>query len=218
MSDSIADQSALIRAFHVLYYEKRQRQTWRNTFWFGVQAKKNPLDLWMYQELIHRVRPDMIIETGVDHGGTTLYLAHLFDLLGAGSIIGVDIELSRVAPAVRHHPRIALILGSSTDQDVFARISEASTRKRVMVILDSNHAATHVRRELALYSRLVTMGSYLIVEDTNINGHPALPNYGPGPFEAVKEFLQEHSEFVVDRECEKFMLSFSPDGFLRRVR
>lgn len=215
MSDQL-DDAMIIELFHKLYYEKRQRKTWRNTYWVGVQTKKTPFDLWIYQEIVYKTRPDIIIETGVYKGGSTLYLAQICDLIGTGHVVGIDIELGLVDKAAYAHPRITLIQGGSTDQDVFKRVESLCQGKRTMTILDSDHKAAHVAAELKMYSKLVTPGCYLIVEDSNINGHPVAPSYGPGPYEAVADFLQGTQEFVVDEECEKYMLTFSPRGFLRR--
>ena len=91
-------------------------------------------------------------------------------------------------------------------------------KETCMVILDSDHSEAHVTRELEILSPYVTAGSYLIVEDTNINGHPTYPSFGPGPFEALERFLPAHPEFVVDSSREKFLMTFNPGGFLRRLR
>lgn len=153
----------------------------------------------------------------MDRGGTALFFAHLLDLMGAGEVVGVDTDLGRLGGAVLEHSRITLRQGSSTDPHIVDELREMSVTRRTMVVLDSDHSAKHVNQELRLYCALVTPGCYLIVEDTNINGHPALAGYGPGPYEAVQDFLESHREFVADHECEKFMLTFSPSGFLRRL-
>jgi len=109
------------------------------------------------------------------------------------------------------------LTGSSTDPQIVSTIrAQLSATDRVMVILDSDHAQAHVRAELDVYAPLVTSGCYLIVEDTNVNGHPVYPLHGPGPMEAVNDFLPAHPEFEVDRNCERFMLTFNPNGYLRR--
>ena len=122
------------------------------------------------------------------------YLAHVLDILGRGEIVTIDIN-----HAVRpQHPRIHYIQGSSADPELVAEAVLGRSREVCVVILDSDHSQAHVSRELEILSPYVTPGSYLIVEDTNINGHPAYPAFGPGPFEALECFLPDHPEFVVD--------------------
>lgn len=203
--------------FHEQYYAS---QVWAgHTRWRGVAVQKCPTDMWVYQEIIHQVRPRLIIETGAAEGGSALFMADMMDIVsGRARVISVDIN-PRVGWT---DPRITFLRGSSTDPEVFKGIravaQEAAGHGAVMVVLDSDHAAPHVAAELALYSTLVTIGSYLIVEDTNINGHPVSPGWGPGPTEALQAWLPVHPEFEIDREREKFMLTFNPGGYLRRVR
>jgi cephalosporin hydroxylase len=199
-------------AFHRLYYDSAVR-TWGSTYWFGTHTQKCPLDLWVYQEILHELRPEAIVETGTASGGSALYLASICDLLSVGEIVSVDIaEAERPS-----HDRVTYLTGSSIAPDVHARVAEfVGERSPVLVILDSDHTRDHVLREMRLYGPLVTPGSYLIVEDTNINGHPVLPRFGAGPMEAVEEFLRGSNEFTIDPEREKFFLTFNPRGFLRR--
>lgn len=214
-SDSSPQTDAVADAFHQRYYGNRRR-TWNNTFWLGHKVCKSVTDLWVYQELVYTIRPGAIVETGTAHGGSALYLASLCDLLGHGHVISVDVK----APPAIEHPRITWLTGSSVAPgsiDAVRQFVRNAGDGPVMVILDSDHSYTHVSRELALYAPLVTPGSYLIVEDTNINGHPVLPAFGPGPAEAVAAFLPEHPEFTVDTTCEKFFFSFNPGGYLRRT-
>ncbi|MBM3810095.1 MAG: cephalosporin hydroxylase [Acidimicrobiia bacterium] len=201
------------RQFHLLYH-KLGSQTFNNTRWLGVPAQKCPLDMWVLQEILHETQPDVLVETGTYKGGSAYYYASLFDLMNHGRIITVDIEDQPEKPA---HPRITYLLGSSTGAATVAKVKELiRPGEKVMVLLDSDHTGSHVKRELDLYSPLVTPGAYLIVEDTHFNGHPILPNHGPGPWEAVQEFLTGNAEFAVDNQREKFLLTFNPDGFLRR--
>jgi cephalosporin hydroxylase len=200
---------------NIAYYEN-SKQTWENTSWLGVPLEKYPTDLFIYQEIIFETKPDVMIEAGTLKGGSAYFFASLFDLLGNGRVITMDIVDHAEKPK---HPRIEYLLMSSVSDQAVRRIkSEIKTGDRVMVSLDSNHTAAHVFKELQLYSPLVTKGCYLVVEDTNINGHPVYPFYGPGPMEAVKQFLANNREFEVDHSREKFMLTVSPNGYLRRVR
>jgi cephalosporin hydroxylase len=198
-------------AFHRLYYDTA---VWKDTYWLGVHAQKCPLDLWIYQEIVHEQRPDLIIETGTAHGGSALYLASICDLLGRGDIVTVDIYPIEGRPA---HDRITYLTGSSTAPEVVAEVERlAEGRERVLVILDSDHSRDHVLDELHIYSRFVPPGGYLIVEDTNVNGRPVFPEHGPGPMEAVDAFLGDTDEFEIDATREKFFLTFNPRGFLRK--
>ena len=198
-------------AFHRVYYDTA---VWKDTYWLGVRTQKCPLDLWIYQEILFEQRPDLIIETGTAHGGSALYLASVCDLLGRGEIVTVDIHPIDGRPA---HDRITYLTGSSTAPDVVAEIERlAEGREHVLVILDSDHARDHVLDELRIYSRFVSPGGYVIVEDTNVNGHPVFPEHGPGPMEAVEAFLAETEELEVDSTREKFFLTFNPRGFLRK--
>lgn len=209
-----AEQDA-IRWFHKLYYDLGQKGgTWQNTRWMGTQILKCPLDLWIYQEILFEIKPELIIECGTFSGGSALFLAHLCDLIGCGEIISIDIENRSGLP---QHPRISYWLGSSIAEQMVEKVRQkASDRSPILVILDSDHSANHVLQELRLYSPLVTPGSYVIVEDTNVNGHPVAPEFGPGPMEAVQAFLSETDSFFIDTECEKFGFTFNPSGYLKR--
>lgn len=211
-------QADVIEKFNYLYYHGTMGVPPFSTMtWFGVDTLKCPADIWVYQEIIHRTEPDVIVECGVRHGGSTLYLANLCDLADRGRVIGCDITLSRVSEKTRRHPRVTLIEGSSTAPDVVERITSECRGKRTMVILDSDHSEAHVSEELRRYSPLVSPGCYLIVEDTNVNGHPADPHHGPGPYEAVQQFLKGSPDFTVDRECERLLVTFNPSGYLLRT-
>ncbi len=204
----------IINDFHKLYYNL-QNQTWMNTYWLGVITQKCPLDLWIYQEIIFKVKPDLIIETGTAKGGCALFLASLCDLINRGEVITIDISEDKERP---HHPRIKYILGSSLSKEVIKKIEKYTKDKKILVILDSNHRKEHVLKEMEFYGRLVSKNSYLIVEDTNINGHPVFSGFGPGPWEAVEEFLKKNKDFIINREREKFLLTFNPRGYLKKIK
>jgi len=202
--------------FHKLLYETAYAKgdAW-NPKWLGFAALKCPFDLWVYQEILHEIRPDIVLETGTARGGSALFLASILDLLGSGALVSIDIVRRPEWPT---HRRITYLTGSSTSapimDEVRKRIAGAS---RVMVILDSDHKKGHVLEELRLYSPLVTKGSYLIVEDTNVNGRPVFPGFGPGPAEAIDEFLAGNTAFERDPARERFFVTFNPGGYLRRV-
>ncbi len=208
----------ITREFHKLYYGTPEKEgPWSyNTFWMGVPTFKCPLDLWIYQEILYRIRPDLIIETGSAYGGSALYLASVCDQIGHGAIVSIDIVGDVERP--KHH-RITFLTGSSTSSSVVSQVNQkVQNGMKVLVILDSDHRMDHVLKEMEIYSQYVSRESYLIVEDTNVNGHPVSPDYGPGPMEAVQRFLRENRSFEIDRSLEKFLLTFNPCGFLKRVR
>jgi cephalosporin hydroxylase len=158
----------------------------------------------------------VLIEAGTFQGGSALYFASIFDLLGRGRVVTVDIEDQ---PGKPPHARIQYLLGSSTATEIVERVRGlVKPGEKVMVVLDSDHRRDHVLQELRLYSGLVSPGCYLVGEDTHFNGHPILPKYGPGPMEAVQEFLAGRSDFVPDRSREKFLMTFNRSGYLKRVR
>jgi cephalosporin hydroxylase len=204
----------IVRSFHRLFYESSLR-TWSNTRWLGVGAQKCPFDLWVYQELLHELRPAVIVECGTADGGSALFLASICDLLDEGEIVSVDIRENPQLPA---HDRITYLTGSSTAPDIAEAVRQrVNGRSPILVLLDSNHERDHVLEEMRLYGPLVTPGSYLVVEDSNINGHPVLPEFGPGPAEAIDAFLAESDEFEIDESREKYFLTFNPRGYLRKT-
>ena len=205
------DRAAVSRAHDVLYLS----DAWTETNWLGAQALKNPLDLWVYQEIIVEQRPELIVETGTYRGGSAFYLASICDLVGVGEVVSIDVEpLRDDYPA---HPRITYLGGkSSTDPDVVAQVRGRAKGKRVLVVLDSDHSQGHVEAELAAYAPLVQVGGYVIVEDSNIG--QIRKDLLPGPLQAIEAFLARTDEFEVDRSREKFLITQNPSGYLRRVR
>lgn len=207
----------IVHRFHDLYY-RRWLAGGSDTItlsWLGHQILKCPLDVWIYQELLVRTRPDIVVETGTWCGGSALYMAMVLDQVGHGKVITIDIDSKPDRPK---HPRISYLTGSSTDPQILARVREAVGKDRALVILDSDHSAAHVHQEMQAYRGFVQVGDYLIVEDTNVNGHPVWPDFGPGPMEAVDKFLSETDEFVVDNRCERFLMTLNPRGYLRRLK
>ena len=142
-----------------------------------------------------------------------MYIATVLDQIDHGRVITVDIQ---VKPNRPEHPRITYVMGSSTDPAIVAEVKHSVGAGRAMVILDSAHDAPFVYDEIMAYSPLVHPGDYLVVEDTNVNGHPTWPEFGPGPMEAVHKFLAENDEFEIDERCERFLLTMNPKGYLKR--
>ena len=140
----------------------------------------------------------------------------MLDLLGRGHVVSIDIATVDGRPS---HPRITYRTGSSIDDDIVASVkAEIGPEDRVLVVLDSDHSRDHVVAELRTWGPVVTPGSYCVVEDSNVGGHPVSRDFGPGPMEAIETFLGESDAFVIDREREKFFMTFNPNGYLKRVR
>lgn len=219
MSDEMTPEELLdeVRSdFNKVYYFLEQ-QTWKNTRWMGSTLYKYPTDLWIYQEIMYETRPTLIVETGTARGGSALFMAQVGEHLGGIRVVSVDVNNTLHAARLPRHARVTYLTGSSVEPSVVEAVrSHVRADDRVMVILDSDHAEPHVRAELAAYAPLVTPGCYLIVEDTAVNGHPVLPDHGPGPMEALAAFLPAHPEFEVDRGREKFLLTQNPSGYLRK--
>ena len=199
-----------------------------NFSWLGIPIIQYPQDVMALQELMWTDRPDLVIETGVAHGGSAVFFASMLELLGSGTVVAIDIDIRpHNRAAIEAHPlakRIVLIEGSSTDGAIVAAVAErARGARRVLVVLDSNHTHDHVARELELYSPLVRRGGHLAVLDTIVERLPGPPDrpWGPGnsPGSAVAAFLATNDRFVVDAEVsDKLLITVAPGGYLRCVR
>jgi cephalosporin hydroxylase len=192
------------------------------TSWLGIPTLENPCDMWSIQEIISEIKPDFIVETGTFKGGGAVFFASILQVINpVGKVITVDIkpQMEEAAKLDLFKDRVEFIEGSSTSAEVIQRIAERiKGAKVVMVTLDSDHHMPHVLKELELYSGFVSPGSYLIVQDTSHNGHPLPTTYGKGPMEAMEEFLKSNNNFVSDRSRDKFLLTFSPKGYLKRIK
>ena len=201
-----------------LFMEQLIRHTgnFAKTTWLGYPIWQNTLDLWTIQETLAEVKPALLIECGTNRGGSARFYSHLFDLMGHGEIVSIDVEKLHELQL----PRVQFLLGSSVAEENLAIVRERVRRcdGPVMVILDSDHSEGHVAKELDAYSGFVTPGSYLMVQDGVIDVVGSFHGAGrPGPLPAIKKFLPSHPEFVLDTErCERFMVTHHPMGWLRR--
>jgi cephalosporin hydroxylase len=201
-----------------------------NFKWMGRPIIQFPQDMMAMQEIVWATRPDLIIETGVAHGGSVLYYASLLELMGHGEVIGIDIDIrAHNRKAIEEHPmsrRLRLIEGSSIAPDIIAQVQELAKGKRAIVVLDSNHTHDHVLAELRAYAPLVCEGGYCVVMDTVLEDMPASLvaedrpwSVGNSPKTAVHQYLKETTDFVIDKDLEaKLLITVAPDGYLRRVQ
>jgi len=214
------DDDQLVEAFYHLL-SRRTPGMFQNQ-WLGIQTWQHPFDVWITQEIMAEMQPDIVLETGTHKGGSALLWAMILENLpGDGRVVTIDIEDRRVEKALEHplfQRRVDFLLGSSTAPAIVAEVKRRAEGKNVMVILDSLHKRDHVLEELRHYAPLVPKGGYVIVQDSTINGHPYNPDYGPGPWEAIEEFLRTDDRFVSDRSRERWLLTNNPTGFLKRVK
>jgi cephalosporin hydroxylase len=210
----------VIDRFHTLFYHDDRTVT--ENKWLGVVCSQNPNDAWIHQEIISEVKPDYIIETGTHKGGSAVLWASILQCVNPeGKIISIDIkdwgvDAAKAYPFVQK--LVEFVVASSTDEKSAAAIAEKVKGKKVLVILDSDHHKFHVLGELKAFAPLVSVGSYIIVQDTNFSGHPVEKPLKEGPWEAVDEFLAANPNFEADRSRERFLFSFHPRGYLKRVR
>lgn len=201
-----------------------------NFKWMGRPIIQFPQDMMAMQEIVWQVKPDLIIETGVAHGGSVLYYASLLELMGHGEVVGIDIDIRAYnREAIEAHPmskRLRLLQGSSIDPGMVKQVHELARGKRAIVVLDSNHTHEHVLAELRAYAPLVCEGSYCVVMDTLVEDMPAHFFTGDRPWKpgdnpktAVRAYLQEDDSFVVDEDLEaKLLITVAPQGYLKRVK
>lgn len=183
--------------------------------WLGRPVWQNVLDLWSLQEAIAQTKPGVLLETGTNRGGSALFYAHLFDLLGHGRVITVDVERLHSL----EHDRVEFLTGSSLDEDVLLAMREGARTADgpVMVVLDSDHSAEHVLEEMHVYAPLVTPGSLMLVQDGVIDTLPMFSAFRPGPRAAIEAFLAETADFELDTRLDKrFLVTHHPSGWLRR--
>jgi cephalosporin hydroxylase len=201
-----------------------------NFNWLGRPIIQFPQDIVALQEIVWKVKPDLIIETGIAHGGSLIFYASILELIGRGEVLGIDIDIKKHnRKEIEKHKmfkRITMIEGSSISHEVIEKVKDiVKKHKKILVCLDSLHTHKHVLEELNLYSKFVSKGNYIIVMDTSIELMPKgyyknRPwDKGNNPATAVKSFLKKNKNFVVDKEIEnKLLITSSPGGYLKRVR
>jgi cephalosporin hydroxylase len=179
--------------------------------WMGIRTQKNPLDVWIYQEMLHELRPQVVLEFGSAFGGSALFLAHMLELLGdGGRVVTVDHAHTEFRA---EHPGIEKVSGKTQSPEVIHAVREHCQGQRTLAIHDASHEAADVLADLRTYADLVTPGSYFIVEDSTSD---FLGRDRPGPFAAIEAFLSERDDFERDPGRERFLLSYNFGGFLRR--
>ena len=188
---------------------------WRRTSWLGRRIETAPTDLLAYHEIIDRVRPDWIVETGTGDGGRALFLASMCELVQHGEVLSIDESQAEDLP---QHPRLRYLAGAPPGDQTIAAVTELIGTLGALVIIGSCADRLTTMTQFEGYAPLVPVGSYVVVTDTVVNGHPVWPAFGPGPAEAVKQILLRHGEFVADTDMTKYSLTFNPGGFLKRLR
>ncbi len=210
------EDQATLDNFHQMYFRLLEKKSGLQISWLGNQTGKLPSDLWLYQEMIVDLCPEVIVECGTHWGGSALFLANMCQLVGKGRVITVDLYPK---PSRPNHVLIEYVNGSSVDPEIVNTVTaNVGDATNVLVILDSNHSQEHVFEEIMAYKDLVPVGGYLVVEDSFLNGHPSHKEFGPGPMEAIDEFLAKDDSFRIDRGKEKLLFTLNRRGFLKRVK
>ncbi len=227
-----ANNEKLSSAAEAFNIESNKAQYSYNFSWMGRPIIQYPQDMLAMQEIIWDIKPDLIIETGIAHGGSLIYYASLLELIGKGEVLGIDIDIrEHNRKEIEQHPmfkRIKMIQGSSIDPAIVAEVEEHTKNKQtILVTLDSNHTHKHVLAELNMYSPFVSLNSYIVVYDTIVENLPDdyLPGHlrpwgkGNNPLTALNTFIQENSNFKIDKSINnKLLISVAPDGYLKRVK
>jgi cephalosporin hydroxylase len=215
---SMQENMVKTRFAKIVYSEKNA--LWSNQ-WMGLSTWQNPNDAWIIQEIISELRPDYIVETGTFRGGSAvLWATVLREVNPDGKVITIDIE-DQTTQARRldvWKRSINFLLGSSTDPKIVAQVAQAVKGKKTLVILDALHTKDHVLKELEIYAPMVNMGSYIVVQDSQVNGHPVHREHGPGPMEAIEAFLAKSGDFQPDLDRERLMHTTNPRGYLKRLK
>jgi cephalosporin hydroxylase len=228
--DKNATNKELLQSAEAFNTASNKAQYSYNFSWMGRPIIQYPQDMVAMQELIWEIKPDVIIETGIAHGGSLIYYASLLELIGNGEVIGIDIDIRKHnREEIEKHPmfkRIRMIEGSSVSPDVVNEVKAlCNGKQKILVCLDSNHTHEHVLQELQLYAPFVSLNSYIVVFDTIVEDLPNnyLPgrawNRGDNPKTAVWEFLKENDGFEIDHSIDhKLLISVAPEGYLKRIK
>lgn len=212
--------------------ESNKAQYSYNFKWMGRPVIQYPQDILAMQEIIWDIQPDLIIETGIAHGGSLIFYASMLELTGKGEVLGIDIDIrEHNKQEIEKHPmfkRITMFQGSSIAPEMVEKVKAfAEGKPTVLVVLDSNHTHEHVLDELKAYAPLVSLNSYIVVFDTIVEylpedylpGHKRPWGIGDNPLTAVQEFLKEHQDFEIDKEIDnKLLISVAPNGYLKRIK
>ena len=225
-----ADNSELQSAADAFNVASNKAQYSYNFSWMGRPIIQYPQDMIAMQEIIWELKPDLIIETGIAHGGSLIYYASILELIGKGEVLGIDIDIrEHNKKEIEKHPmykRIKMIQGSAISEETIEQVrEEARGKQSILVCLDSNHTHEHVLQELNLYSPLVSPNSYIVVFDTIVENLPegyfsqkrpwGISN---NPFTAVTEFLSKNKDFEIDHSIDnKLLISVAPGGYLKRI-
>jgi len=208
----------IIKKFTKIYATTRVHD---KTTWLGVSIIQNPCDMWAMQEIITEIKPDFIIETGTFRGGSAIFFASILQNVNKdGRVITVDIidNIEKASKYELFQDYVEFIKGDSVSKEVIDKIAKRiEGALKVIVTLDSDHRKGHVLKELKLYSQFVSLNSYLIVQDTNLDGWGIRKNF-EGPMGALKDFLKTNKNFIPDHSREKFLFTWFPEGYLRRIR
>jgi cephalosporin hydroxylase len=214
-------EEAAIRDFSILY--RQTLQVYQRTNWLGTKIQQTPTDMWAIQEIMVQQKPDFIIETGTLKGGSALFFATIFHAIkDSGRVITVNIE-EQTDPATEALPifqeHVIQIIGDAASEETIQKIAAIVQGRPALVLLDDNHDWSHVLKELPLYAPFVHRGGYLVVCDTNYDTYAPQKIYpAGGPLKAIRKYLEAGAPFEIDLSREKFLLTFFPQGYLRRVR
>lgn len=226
-----ASNSSLLSAANSFNIESNISQYSYNFSWLGRPIIQYPQDMIAMQEIIWDIKPELIIETGIAHGGSLIFYASLLEMLNHGRVLGIDIDIrSHNRTEIEKHSmckRIDMLQGSSIDPDTILEVEKyIKGKNKILVVLDSNHTHAHVLDELSLYSKYVSLHSYIVVFDTIVeylpnnylnNNRPW--NKGNNPMTAVNQFLSENDDFNIDKSIDnKLMISVAPNGYLKKIK
>ena len=225
------ENKSLLNAAKEFNEQSNRAQYSYNFSWMGRPIIQYPQDMIAMQELIWDIKPDLIIETGIAHGGSLIFYASILELIGNGEILGIDIDIREhnKIEIEKHsmYKRIKMIQGSSIDPAIVEQIKEiADTKKTVLVVLDSNHTHEHVLAELEHYAQFVSVNSYMVVFDTIVEDlsegyfvHERPWKIGDNPKTAVWNFLESNKNFEINKAIDnKLLISVAPQGYLKRIK